>query len=574
MPTVRRATRQVDLGALPSGYKQAAETPASMGAGVQAAKADTARTIGDFGGMVARIGVERYTKIQDEAKQQADQTALLAASNQLSDWKNQALFDPEHGAFTKQGKDAMPLPEQIKTGFDQATGAIEKGLASDEQRLAFARLKSQEWQSVDLQVRRHVSGEMQQYQAGELKGLVENSINSAIQNAADPKMVDVELTKAVSAIQTNGPHLGLGPAAIQAQVAAVQSQTHVGVIHQLLAREKTQEAQIYFDAKKSQIAGDKQDDLVKALDEGTLRGQGQKQSDAIILAGGTLTEQREKAKAIDNPKLRDEVTSRLEHNAAVTDRAQAEAEQADMKHAYDILDHTANIAKIPPALWTSFTGPERAGMTAYARMKAKGEPVETDPATFYGLMQKAGDDPAAFAKENLLAYRHKLDESDFKQLAGLQLSVKNSDRKASENVLGEFRTRGQLLDDTLTLHGIDPTAKPNTPEGQSIAQLRRMVDQRVETLQGGGKKATNQDIQSEIDGLLSQSVMIPGSWWNIFPGGKPFFDQQKRLLDMTPADIPAADRTQIIDALRKRNRPVSDATILDLYMETHVRRKP
>lgn len=67
------------------------------------------------------------------------------------------------------------------------------------------------------------------------------------------------------------------------------------------------------------------------------------------------------------------------------------------------------------------------------------------------------------------------------------------------------------------------------------------------------------------------TLAVPGSWWNIFPGGKPFFDQSKRLLNLTIADIPAADRKQIEAALRARNRLVSDATVRDPYLETQMR---
>lgn len=573
MPIVRRAERQVGIAALPGVRKTAADTPASLGVGLEYAKADKFAAQAGFGERAARIGLETYGRIVEEERTAADQTALLEANNTIAEWKNQRLFDPETGAFAQKGKAAQPLPEQIQQEFDKVTSEIEKTLHTDRQRTAFANLRAQEWQALDLQVRRHVFGEMQQFQAGELKSLVENSVNAAISSASDPALVAIELEKAVSAIATNAPRLGLGPEAIEAQVRAVQSQTHVGVISKLLADENDQAAQAYFEAAKSQIDGEVIDQVVKALDEGTLRGQAQKTADEIIRAGGTLTEQLEKTKGLE-PKLRDQVEQRLEHKDAVTKRAKAEEKEADMRSAYDILDRTPNVAKIPPTLWTSFDGGTRSAMLSYATRRAKGEPIETDLATYYQLMVGAGVDPTGFAADNLLRYRHKLDEGDFKQLAGLQLSIKNGDAKATEKELGPFRTRGQVLEDTLTAHGMDPNAKANTEEGKAIAQLRRMLDRRVELLQGTtGKKASNEDIQAELDALLSRSVRVPGSWWNIFPGGKSFTDTDKRLLDLTVGDIPSVERSQIEAALKARNQPVSDATVLNLYLETLLRRQ-
>jgi hypothetical protein len=577
MPVVRRGTREVEANAMRGGQMSAAATAASEGAGIQRAKMETAGAVADVGERVSRFGASMFARMQEQERDAADQTALLAADNQLADWKNKRLFDPKDGAFTLKGENALPLPEQLKGEFDKLSGEIEAGLSTDRQRAAYQRLKGQEWQGIDLQVRRHVFGEMQNYRASELEGLVGNSINAAVQSALDPKLVAVNLDKAVTAIKTTGPGLGLGPEAIAAKVQAVQSQTHVGVISTLLAKENDQAASAYFEATKGQIDGDKQDGIIKALDEGTLRGSSQREADKIIGEGGTLTEQRAKAKALTDPKLRDQVEQRLEHNDAVMDREQREATESAMRGGYDILDQTGDVTKIPPALWTSYSGGTRSAMMEYAIKRAKGTPVETDYPTFYSLMQHAGDHPETFASVNLLQYRNKLDDSEFKQLAGLQLSLKNQDKTAAEKVLAPFRTHSQILDDTLALHGIDPNAKPDTAEGKAIAQLRRMLDQRVDTIQAPGKttdgkpiparKATNQDIQASLDALLSQQVSVPGSWWNIFPGGKPFLDTQKRLLDLTASDISAADRLKIEAALKARRQPVSDATVLDLYLE-------
>src|SRR5690606_10885673 len=151
-------------------------------------------------------------------------------------------------------------------------------------------------------------------------------------------------------------------------------------------------------------------------------------------------------------------------------------------------------------------------MREYARMLAAGTPVETDYPTYYRLLQQAGDDPQAFATANLLQFRHKLGETEFKQLANLQLSIKNGNRQAADKVLEGFRTRGQIFEDTLRLYRIDPKADPATDEGRAIALLRRMLDQRIDAMQASGQKVTNTEIQRTLDELLSQEITIPGSW--------------------------------------------------------------
>jgi len=557
MPTVRRAERQVVNDPLRGGMKQAAATEASEGAGVEIARAEKFGAAANLGERVTRFGASMFAGIVEQERQNADQTALLKASNALSDWKNERLLHPTTGALNLKAEASLQIPEDIRTEFVEVAGRIEAGLTTDAQRAAFARLKSQEWQGIDLTVRRHVYQEMTAFRAQELKAHVDNSVNAAIASAFDPKLVQVELQKATSAIQTNGPTLGLGKEAVDQQVREVTSRTHVGVIANLLSKDNDRGAQAYFEATKDQIAGEKLDEVQRAIEEGSLRGEGQRKADEIAGAGGTLKEQLEKARQIDDPKLRDQVEQRIEHKAILQDREEKEYAQQQERSAYDILDRSADVSKIPPSMWATFDGPTRSAMRHYATMKAKGEPIETDLGVYYSLMQQARERPQGFVGVNLLQYRTKLGESEFKQLAGLQNAIATQDPKAEKD-LAEFQSREDLLNATLEQHGINPKAKPGSDEAKEIAQLRRLLDQRVAFIQSDGKKATNADIQAEVDGILGAKISTPGWLWG---------STEKRVLELTNKDIPASDREAITGALRRRGRPVTDEQILNAYIQ-------
>jgi hypothetical protein len=584
MATVRRATRQVLTARMPGARRSAGLTAESVGVNVayaqgqrEAAEAETtARTWDAVAGAadtVTRIGAHVYGQIQEAARDEANETALLGASNQLDGALTPYLYDPDTGAYTRKGKEALPLPEETRAFFNTTADAIEAGLTTPEQKSSFAKLRAQRWGALNLDIARHVGTEMEQYRAGELEGFLKNRANQAVLHATDPKLSEAALGEAVSALRKQGPKTGLGPEAIDLKVAALTSNVRVGVISSLLAQEQHAAAQAYFDAANAagQISGDQVDQVMKALEEGSARKEGIRLADQILDAGGTLTEQRAKARGIENARVRELVETRLEHEAALRDRAEREAQETASRTGYDIIDQTGDITKIPATIWANYSGATRSAIKSYAEQKAQGLPIETDWPTYYARMREAGDNPGAFVQRNLLADRNKLGDAEFKQLESLRLSLKNGDRSAADKELAPLQTRNQLIDDTLTLHGIDPNAKPETAEGKAIAQLRRMVSRRVDLLQGGGQKASNADIQSEIDGLLSQTTTVPGSWWNIFPGGKAFRDTSKRLLDLTITDVPAADRTQIEQALKARNRPISEAAILDYYLEMQIR---
>lgn len=566
MAIVPRIQRTQRLNPLPGVRKTAAETPLSTGAELARtqAQADLQTGAAVAGGL--RPWAAHFIEIEEQAREQADQTAVLKARRRIADWKNARIYDPEQGALTRRGEAAMTLPEEVRDEYDKLTGEIEVGLASDRQRQAFENVKAQEWDQLDLQVRRHVFDQMQEFRAGEAKALIDSSILEAQATYADPDISAAALTRATDAIKQNAAALRLSPKQVDLAVLETQTKAHVGVIENLLADEQDEAAGEYFTVYEKQIAGDQLDRIKKALKEGDLRGQSQRKADEILAAGGTLEEQLEKVKAL-KPELRDAVQDRLEHADVMTQRNKKAAEENAERTAYDILDKTSNITKIPPAMWASFDGPTRSAMRSYARQKAEGTPVKTDQGVFYKLIGMAGDNPEQFAKENLLAYKGKLSDGDFQQIAGWQMSIKNGARSALNKDLDYFRSSKQVVDDTLRQWGYNPEANPKTDQGQAsaVVNLRRMVDNRIAVMVESGAKPSPVDVQQIVDQILSGEFTTPTSWFGMRGGNK------KRLIDSTIEDVPATERQQIEDALRKRGRPVNDQSILDTFIEARSR---
>jgi hypothetical protein len=580
MPVVRTyGTRRVGTAALPGVRRTAAETELSRGAGLERARAETAQTLGAVGGAVARQAGGIFARLQAEEVQRADETALLEAENRLATWENQRLYDPQTGALAVKGKAAMPLPEEVGAEFEQVSGDIAASLSTDRQRRAFARQRANRAVALDSTLRRHVFGEIQTYEAGELKAFVENATSSAINNATDPRRVGEELGKMTAAIQKHGPRAGLGPEAIEAAVGAAQSQVHVGVINRLLATNQDRAAKAYFgeDEVRAQISGDAIARVEKALEEGSLRGEAQRQVDRILLEGGTITEQRAKANTLDDPRLKDEVKQRLEHENAIQERAERELLEQQMRDGYDLIDRTGSVDAIGPAVWANYSGGTRSAMRSYAMSLAKGQPVETDYQTYYALLEQAADDPSTFTGQNLLNYKHKLGDTEFKQVVGLQLSLRTGDREAASRVTDDYRTEAQVIDNSLIQAGIDPRATiegERNPAAPAVAFLRQRVGEMANRLQQQtGRKATNTDIQGFVDSIMSQSVDVPGAWLAFLPGGRSFTDVKKSLIELTPADIPALDRKEIDRVLRENGWPVTDAAALTLYMRAQARQR-
>ena len=196
---------------------------------------------------------------------------------------------------------------------------------------------------------------------------------------------------------------------------------------------------------------------------------------------------------------------------------------------------------------------------------AEGKEVETDFETLYGLYEAARDNPTAFSTVNLRDFVDKLSKQDLEQLANMQLSIRNADRRAADAVIDGFMTNQQIVNDALLSAGLDPTPAPGSEQIESVIRLRREVDRQVQALQTRtGKKATNQDVQTIVDELLTTVTLEKGTWLGFFTSG-PFTDVQKRIGEVTIADMPAQLRRQAEDSLRRNGQVVTDESVLALY---------
>ncbi len=562
MPTVQRREREISTAPIPGVRKTTGGSAIAEGAGVEQAKANVGEEISQLGGRVAAFGVNAYADIVEESRRRADSVAILEAERKLSQWENKKLYDPQTGALNVRGKDAMGLPEGIDAEFESVAGQIEKGLGTDRQREAFARVRMQRGSGLSLTIQRHVREQMNVYEGEELKATVENAHESAIANALDPERVDAEIDRAVGAIRHHAPRLGLGPEAIEKQIAGVTSSTHAGVIDRLIQSDKAEEAQIYFDKNKAEITGEQLTKTEKNLEEGSLRSQSQKEADRIFAAGGTETQQLAEAAKIANPKLRDETEARIEHRNAVKERADREVREERTNSAYDVIDKTGDWTKIPASVWTDLPGSTRSAIKSYAEDKARGIPTKTNLKDFYGLTTMVGNKPDDFMKLDIYEYRNKLSESDFKQMAELQMRMRTGDTKAAEKAINGFRTNGEIWNGVLTSTKLDK-------DSQEANELHKEMDRRIDQFQQDtGKEATNEQKQAIADNLVGNVVLEPGGWGNILPGGKPFYDVTKKSYQIQIGDVPAGQRKTIEAKLKEKGLPVTPDSVVDFWLQT------
>ncbi|MCW5738197.1 MAG: hypothetical protein KIS73_29010 [Enhydrobacter sp.] len=214
---------------------------------------------------------------------------------------------------------------------------------------------------------------------------------------------------------------------------------------------------------------------------------------------------------------------------------------------------------MPPAtIMSQLTYEQQNSVERQINRNIEGKKAKTDQGAWYALQSGLTSDNAnvreMWAGTNLMQFREHLSDQDFQELAKLQAEV----RKGGGKYLTEAQTINQMVNSTLLQLGIDPTPKPDTsPTGDAAkaAKFHRAFQDELTTFETNkGKKATPQEVQGIIDGLVKAGAK--SGWFN---------QTDVPVFMLGPADVPAKDRTDIIAAIRKAGGVPTEERVVEVY---------
>lgn len=548
MPTVPKYQSQVQERGLPSArLTQAADVEAFGG-----------------GQSFERVSNEIQKYIIQE-KEKADDVATTDAYTQALEAKNRLMYDTENGAMTRRGKNAFGAVEEYSEAYTKELDRIEKGLSNDSQRAVFKKIRQQQGQQLNSSLQRHVFSESQKYDEETTISALDASRDDAIKNYQDSGRIAESIRIQSSAIDAYGARNGLSSEAISKKKLESISATHSGVIERMLNNGQDQLAKAYYDEVKKSLTGSDASTVEKTLQVGSLRGESQRKTDEIVEKNLSLSDSLDMARKINDPELRDSVVSRIKTRFSEQKAVQDQQRLARYQEASNILEETQDKDQIPANIWANLTLSERNTLDSRAKQLASGEPVATDWNVYYDLKTAASNQGTRnkFLRENLLQYRSKLGDGEFKELINLQSNLRNGQQKAVEDISG-YRTTTTIVNDTLNNIGIDPTPKPGSEDAEKVALLKRRVDQEIADYaeRNNGKKPSNQEIQGILDNLVVKGEV-----------DKFFYNPNKFLFEVEAGDIflidsqdiPRAERLKIEEALRVNNIPITEDNVIDLY---------
>lgn len=542
--TVPRYRENVPTQPLPATRLRATASPQALGAGAGAALASAAAEV---------VRVE-----QDKA----DQIAFLASDRRLADWEAKSIYDPQAGALNQRGRQAFDLPERVMDSYERLVSEIEGGLTSDRQRLAFRRAAEQRRQGIQLTLQRHVASEIQAFDRAETDAYIQNAHQAALANYQDPERVELEIARQRAAYLDVARRNGLPAELVHQQITDAVSSTRAGVIDRMLAAGLDRAAQTYYQTHRDDIAGGQAAQVEKALEEGSLRGESQRRADTIVAQAADLKAADDLVRRIDDPKLRDAVSSRVKDYYATRSAAEQERREQIFMSGSEAIEQSGDLSAIPPGSWVQLTPAQRQALEARARQVRRGiEPAQNDRAWLKFLDLDAKSLSSMTEAQLHEQYRPYLDHAHWDRASAMWQDARQAargEKRGSAPKLSATLTFKDRVDNALRSTGvIDPNkskAKFSEAEAQRYARFEQAAAAAVEhyelTQLNGQRKATGDEMQTLIDELVIRQVFVKE--WGRDPQLPVVVLTPEQLADayVTEEDIPAREREVIKHLIR------------------------
>jgi len=568
MPTVPRYSQQQDIG------RRVGDRP------VPGVKLNPVAPEGAFGGGSSATNVSNATigtlsvieKYQAEQRKQADELAVLDADKNLSALETRLQYDPKTGAMTKRGKDALALPDQIKTDWDKGVEDISKNLNSDTQRLAFRKMVNARWSSLDSSVQKHVASEIRSYDDATTESYLANERDAAALNFMDPERIQMSLYTQRAALVKHAERNGLPEEWLKLKINDAQSKTHSAVIERMLTNNQDMAAKQYFEANKDQISGRDSTTLEKALEEGSLRGESQRRADEIFLnSKDNHLKALELTRSINDPKLRDETETRVNRMFSAQKTAEAEFRNDLYLKAANIIDGNRGSRNVrdlvPPSMWTQLTPEQRNALENRAS-----DPQNNDKAWLDFLDLKAPDMAKLSRAEFETKYWAQLDKAHRTRAEGMWNDAREAssksmmDPKLSTTVTFNDRVKNTLLSNDL----IKPDYRKSEDASKLYSQFEQAAAHEVENFEltqlGGKRKATGDEIQKIIDGLIIKKVFVDRTFLPDAEKPVVILTADEKGVSYVPVEkIPGSDKNAIENLIRSKNKKITIDKIQKAY---------
>ena len=239
MPTVPQYERQVRDSALPAARITPSAELEAFGGGQSFQQATNA--------------IQSYVL---EEKKKADDIATTDAYAKAVQSRNRLLNDPAQGLITLKGKNAIGASEKYGDLFNKEMDSIEGGLANEDQRLVFRKIRQTQELDFNSDLQKYVYSETQRYDQETTSSAISASKDDAVQNYMNPGKVAESIKIQGALMDAFGARNGMPTELVEQKKREVISSTHTEVINRMINSDQDKLAKAYFDEVKPTLTGD------------------------------------------------------------------------------------------------------------------------------------------------------------------------------------------------------------------------------------------------------------------------------------------------------------------------------
>lgn len=500
------------------------------------------------------------------ANVQAKEGARLARAElaslevKLNEAELRLIHDPQTGARSRKGRDALGLADQYLPQFDAEAKALRDSVANPMVRQGFEELIAGRRTRLAEGLATYSAGEAEKYYDTESKAQLESFVNLAVANAGDAKAVDEALGRVRWHIGEWAASKGLGDEARKLAIADAESKVYRGQIEALVASGRYTQASEVFTRVGSGMTATDRAAVDGAVRTGMVRSESRRLADEIIGRGGGVTAWRSAVKGIEDPDVRAQVKDYVDEEWSDREAVRQQAERDAVNAAGDFIDRGE---EVPANVWAAVPGSSKNALRNVERARKRGEDIATEPEAYEeiyrGLMSTDPKVRAEWINKPLRQYWDRLDATDREFFTKLQVAQGNPGSPENRKLLAGTLTRERIVSDALTgLRMGAEDARTSRTKREEAGRFRREVDRRVVDLQVQmGREATTEEVQRIVDDMAI-TVTIPGTWT----------DDEKPLYQLEVGDVPDGERRKIEDSLQAAGRAVTDDNVLAVYAES------
>lgn len=565
MPTVPQyGSPQVRPGGLPDVRVSGESSAEAFGGGQSTAQAFGAtRELAQAGGQLLQQKLEAalHSEIQDTlGKLSAEETRLKVTMQQA------------------KGKDAIGASSKAVEDFDKFYQGLDKSIQNGTVRNAAGSHYRQFRRSLGSFGQQYANVEYRQYQDQATQALIKNEFDAAIADGS-PERIKLAITRQVAAVHAKGARDGWSAEVLKQQASHVASGTHLGVLNKMLAEGNDLAAETYFQAFKGEIVGEDSIRATQAMEEGSRRGEALRILDEVfapfeerVPTGGnnwtmrkgqakTLGEAMPRARKLLEGKdagVRTMVENMVKARVAEIEAVRDEEENARYESATKLVD--GNPGKdpelvVPPDDWNRMSVRTQDALRKRAVRESNNN-----------SLWLAFTDLASTAPEKIAALNSQQFEEQFWVHFSPEVREKarlmwEHARKGQGEKLTDLISPEESIKTELRRASIIPwQGKLSDEQEAAYATYREIAQKRINDFErsklGGKRKATDEELRTELKKALTETVMIRRS---VFRG-----NVRKRIAELTPDErenafeplpkIPEKDITDIASVLAERRK--------------------